>query len=166
MFENRSQQSKTEVNARKERSQNSSSEQTCFLLKKTVESQYSSSSLKNQFNGTCSGHIGNFLNIPYLKIKLDKKIAYCNHRTHLESRSFFVFEVTLRLHTSWMCEGRLSRLSSWGRGRSSELLDTKLYSPPSTPPPPPFSISEHQNKRIRERLVWWIFISFWPWNTT
>ena len=34
MFENRSQQSKTEVNARTERSQNSSHEQTCFLLKK------------------------------------------------------------------------------------------------------------------------------------
>ena len=33
MFENRSQQSKTEVNARTERSQNSSHEQTCFLLK-------------------------------------------------------------------------------------------------------------------------------------
>ena len=46
MFENRSQQSKTEVNVRTERSQNSSHEQTCFLLKKTVESQYSSSSRK------------------------------------------------------------------------------------------------------------------------
>ena len=46
MFENRSQQSKTEVNARAERSQNSSHEQTCFLLKKPVESQYSSSSRK------------------------------------------------------------------------------------------------------------------------
>ena len=34
----------TEVNARTERSQ--SHEQTCFLLKKTVESQYSSSSRK------------------------------------------------------------------------------------------------------------------------
>ena len=33
MFENRSQQSKTEVNARIERSQNSSHEQTCFLIK-------------------------------------------------------------------------------------------------------------------------------------
>ena len=43
MFENRSQQSKTEVNARTERSQNSSHEQTC-VLKKPVESQYSSSS--------------------------------------------------------------------------------------------------------------------------
>ena len=46
MFENRSQQSKTEVNARTERSQNSSHEQTCFLLKKPVESHYSSSSRK------------------------------------------------------------------------------------------------------------------------
>ena len=48
MFENRSQQSKTEVKARIERSQNSSHEQTCFLLKKNkpVESQYSSSSRK------------------------------------------------------------------------------------------------------------------------
>ena len=46
MFENRSQQSKTEVKARIERSQNSSHEQTCFLLKKPVESQYSSSSRK------------------------------------------------------------------------------------------------------------------------
>ena len=47
MFENRSQQSKTEVKARKERSQNSSHEQTCFLLKKKpVEYQYSSSSRK------------------------------------------------------------------------------------------------------------------------
>ena len=44
MFENRSQQSKTEVNARTERSQNSSHEQTCFLLKKKpVETQCSSS---------------------------------------------------------------------------------------------------------------------------
>ena len=34
MFENRCQQSKTEVEARIERSQNSSHEQTCFLLKK------------------------------------------------------------------------------------------------------------------------------------
>ena len=33
MFENRSQQSKTEVNARTERIQNSRHEQTCFLLK-------------------------------------------------------------------------------------------------------------------------------------
>ena len=49
MFENRSQQSKTEVNARTERSQNSSHEQTCFLLKKKpVEYHYSSSSRKNQ----------------------------------------------------------------------------------------------------------------------
>ena len=46
MFENRSQQSKTEVNARTERSQNSSHEQTCSLLKKNLESQYSSSSRK------------------------------------------------------------------------------------------------------------------------
>ena len=47
MFENRSQQSKTEVNARTERSQNSSHEQTCFLLKKKpVEYHYSSSSRK------------------------------------------------------------------------------------------------------------------------
>ena len=48
MFENRSQQSKTEVNARTERSKNSSQEQTCLktLLKKPVESQYSSSSRK------------------------------------------------------------------------------------------------------------------------
>ena len=45
MFENRSQRSKTEVNARTERSQNSSHEQSCFLLKKKrVESQYASSS--------------------------------------------------------------------------------------------------------------------------
>ena len=45
MFENRSQQSKTEVKARIERSQNSSHQQTCFLLKKKpVESQYSFSS--------------------------------------------------------------------------------------------------------------------------
>ena len=45
MFENRSQQSKTEVNARTERSQNSSHEQTSFLLKKKpVES----SSRKNR----------------------------------------------------------------------------------------------------------------------
>ena len=36
MFENRSQQSKTEANARTERSQNSSHEQTFFLLKKTA----------------------------------------------------------------------------------------------------------------------------------
>ena len=37
-----------EVNARTARSQNSSHEQTCFLLKKKpVESQYSSSSRKN-----------------------------------------------------------------------------------------------------------------------
>ena len=36
MFENRSQQSKTEVNARTERSQISSHEQTCFLLKKNI----------------------------------------------------------------------------------------------------------------------------------
>ena len=35
MFENRCQQSKTEVNVRTERSQNSSHDQTCFLLKKT-----------------------------------------------------------------------------------------------------------------------------------
>ena len=49
MSENRSQQSKTELNARTERSQNSSHEQTCFLLKKKpVESHYSSSSRKNQ----------------------------------------------------------------------------------------------------------------------
>ena len=41
MFENRSQQSKTEVNARTDRSQNWSHEQSCFLLKKPVESQYS-----------------------------------------------------------------------------------------------------------------------------
>ena len=34
MLENRNQQSKTEVNARTERSQNSVQEQTCFLLKK------------------------------------------------------------------------------------------------------------------------------------
>ena len=48
MFENRSQQSKTEVKARIQRSQNSSHEQTCFLLKKKpVESHYSSSSRKN-----------------------------------------------------------------------------------------------------------------------
>ena len=33
MFENRIQQSKTEVDARTERSHNSSHEQTCFLLK-------------------------------------------------------------------------------------------------------------------------------------
>ena len=46
MFENRSQQSKMEVKVRIERSQNSSHEQTCFLLKKTVEYQYSSSSRK------------------------------------------------------------------------------------------------------------------------
>ena len=46
MFENRSQQSKTEVNARTERSQNSSHEQTCLLLKIPVESQHSSSSRK------------------------------------------------------------------------------------------------------------------------
>ena len=46
MFENRSQQSKTELKARIERSQNSSHEQTCFLLKKPVEYQYSSSSRK------------------------------------------------------------------------------------------------------------------------
>ena len=36
MFENRSQQSKTEVKAQIERSQNSSHEQTCFLLKKNI----------------------------------------------------------------------------------------------------------------------------------
>ena len=36
MFENRSQQSITEVNARTEKSQNSSHEQTCFLLKNTA----------------------------------------------------------------------------------------------------------------------------------
>ena len=47
MFENRSQQSKTEVKARIERSQNSSHEQTCFLLKKPLEYQYTSSSRKN-----------------------------------------------------------------------------------------------------------------------
>ena len=39
---------KTEVKARIERSQNSSHEKTCFLLKKHVEYQYSSSSRKNQ----------------------------------------------------------------------------------------------------------------------
>ena len=44
MFENRSQQSKMEVNARTERSQNSSHEQTCFLLKK-----HSSTSPEIQF---------------------------------------------------------------------------------------------------------------------
>ena len=44
MFENRSQQSKTEVKARIEKSQNSSHEQTWT---KPVESQYSSSSRKN-----------------------------------------------------------------------------------------------------------------------
>ena len=48
MFENRSQQSKTEIKTRIERSQNSSHEKTCFLLKKKpVEYQYSSSSRKN-----------------------------------------------------------------------------------------------------------------------
>ena len=36
MFENRSQQSKTEVKARTQRSQNSSHEQTCFLLKEKI----------------------------------------------------------------------------------------------------------------------------------
>ena len=36
MFENRSRQTKVEVNARTERSQNSSHEQTCFPLKKTA----------------------------------------------------------------------------------------------------------------------------------
>ena len=46
MFKNRSQQSKTEVKARIEESQNSSHEQTCFLQKKPVEYQYSSSSRK------------------------------------------------------------------------------------------------------------------------
>ena len=46
MLENRSQQSKTEVNARIERSQNSSHKQNCFLLKKPVEYQCSSSSRK------------------------------------------------------------------------------------------------------------------------
>ena len=49
MFENRSQESKTEVNSRNKRSQNSSHEQTCFSYKKKpVESHYSSSSRKNQ----------------------------------------------------------------------------------------------------------------------
>ena len=36
MFENGNQQSKTEVNARTERSQNWSHEQPCFLLKKNL----------------------------------------------------------------------------------------------------------------------------------
>ena len=36
MFENRSQQSNTEVKIRIERSQNSSHEQTCFLLNKNI----------------------------------------------------------------------------------------------------------------------------------
>ena len=36
MFENRSQQSKTEVKAQIERNQNSSHEQTCFLLEKNL----------------------------------------------------------------------------------------------------------------------------------
>ena len=40
MFENRSQQSKAEVNARTEEIQNSSHEQTCFLLKKKQPVEY------------------------------------------------------------------------------------------------------------------------------
>ena len=40
MFEKRSQQSKTEVDARTERSQNSSHEQTCCLLKKIEPVEY------------------------------------------------------------------------------------------------------------------------------
>ena len=48
MFENKSQQSKTELKTRIERSPISSHEQTCFLLKKNpVEYQYSSSSREN-----------------------------------------------------------------------------------------------------------------------
>ena len=46
MFEKRSQQSETEVNAQTERSQNSSHEQTRFLLKKTVISILLFESLK------------------------------------------------------------------------------------------------------------------------
>ena len=43
-----------------------------------------------------------------------------------------------------MCEGRLSRLSSWGRGRSSKPVGSKLYSPPSAPSSlSPFRSSEH-----------------------
>ena len=138
MFENRSQISETEVNAPTERSQNSSYEQTCFMLTKTVESQYSSSSRKNQLNGTCSGRIGNFLNIPSLKIKLDKKTAFCNSRTNLESHSFFVFEVTFWVgcvkadypdYRVEVVEGR----QNW--------LDTNF----TAPTPPPFSLSEHRN---------------------
>ena len=39
MIENRGQQSKTEVNAQTESSQNSSHEQTCLLLKKKIASR-------------------------------------------------------------------------------------------------------------------------------
>ena len=54
MFENRSQISKTEVKARIERSQNSSHEQTCFLLKKqsrtSADVQFKEFSLTKQEN--------------------------------------------------------------------------------------------------------------------
>ena len=72
MFENGSQQSNAEVNARTEKSQNSSHEQTCFLLKKPVESQYSSSSLeKNRKNS-----------------KHQNKIAVCEQKDNNEKASF------------------------------------------------------------------------------
>ena len=72
MFENRSQQSKTEVNARTERSQNSSHEQTCFLLKKPVESQNSSSSRKKTHKFTVIAM--NFVQ-EQLKISLNQNVS-------------------------------------------------------------------------------------------
>ena len=68
MFENRSQQSKTEVKARIERSQNSSHEQTCFLLKKPIEYQYSSSSRKKT-------HTFKIVAINYVQEQLKTKLT-------------------------------------------------------------------------------------------
>ena len=68
-------QLKTEVNARTERSQNSSHEPTFFLLRKPVESQYSSSSRKKT-------HVYNCFE---LRSRAIKKMSLKNYLQHLGS---------------------------------------------------------------------------------
>ena len=68
MFENRSQQSRTEVKARIERSQNSSHEQTCFLLKQNLQN------LKNPLRVVKNHDIHNNNRHRLAAIKNDKRV--------------------------------------------------------------------------------------------
>ena len=93
MFENRSQQSKTEVKARIERIQNASHEQICFLLKKRVRYQYSSSSRKktHTFTIIAMNFVQEQLITQNEEVKLEKvtlEVTECSRKKRKNGQKF------------------------------------------------------------------------------